>query len=209
MFNSFHVTFIEHLDSLPSSLLPSTTVELLPDSPPSWDSPSIDPPPITCHLIPVAPSHPPLSSHPSPVSASVPSPSGPSPNCASAPRPSLVSPTSNTVNQNITVLPNTVGHLDQNTIVPTVHHTPTTIHTCLPVPTSGLPATLQPSTIDSPPIPVPHAPPSTVADLPLCRLTRLRFPYSHAATLDGLLPNPQIAAAMLRCCSYTRTVFNE
>jgi hypothetical protein len=31
-FNSFHVTFIEHLDALPSSLLPSTTVELLPRS---------------------------------------------------------------------------------------------------------------------------------------------------------------------------------
>jgi hypothetical protein len=34
-FNSFHVTFIEHLDALPSSLLPGTTVELLPGSLPS------------------------------------------------------------------------------------------------------------------------------------------------------------------------------
>jgi len=32
-FNSFHITFIKHLDVLPSSLLPGTTVELLPGSP--------------------------------------------------------------------------------------------------------------------------------------------------------------------------------
>ena len=35
VFNLFHVTFIKHLDTLPCSLLPSTTVELLPSSSPS------------------------------------------------------------------------------------------------------------------------------------------------------------------------------
>jgi transposase InsO family protein len=49
VFNSFHVTFLEHLDCQPIDLLPGTTVTLHPDAPPSWDSspqhsdsPSID-----------------------------------------------------------------------------------------------------------------------------------------------------------------------
>jgi hypothetical protein len=49
VFNSFHVTFLEHLDRQPIDLLPGMTVALHPDAPPSWDSlpqhsdsPSID-----------------------------------------------------------------------------------------------------------------------------------------------------------------------
>jgi Reverse transcriptase (RNA-dependent DNA polymerase) len=42
VFNSFHVTFIEHLDSLPHDLLPGTTLLLEPDAPPSWEVPSPD-----------------------------------------------------------------------------------------------------------------------------------------------------------------------
>jgi transposase InsO family protein len=40
IFNSFHVTFIEHLDSLPTDLLPGKLVLLEPDAPPSWEVPS-------------------------------------------------------------------------------------------------------------------------------------------------------------------------
>jgi transposase InsO family protein len=39
IFNSFHVTFIEHLDSQTSALLPGTTVLFEPDAPPTWDAP--------------------------------------------------------------------------------------------------------------------------------------------------------------------------
>ena len=42
VFNSFHVTFIEHLDSLPTDLLPGKLVFLDPDAPPSWEVPSPD-----------------------------------------------------------------------------------------------------------------------------------------------------------------------
>jgi hypothetical protein len=40
IFNSFHITFIEHLDSSPSDLLPGTTLLLEPDAPPSWEVPT-------------------------------------------------------------------------------------------------------------------------------------------------------------------------
>jgi transposase InsO family protein len=40
VFNSFHVTFIEHLDDQPSDLLPGTTVLFDPDAPPSWETPA-------------------------------------------------------------------------------------------------------------------------------------------------------------------------
>src|SRR5216683_6607254 len=43
IFNSFHVTFIEHLDSLPSNLLPETTIELTLSAPLSWDATSLMP----------------------------------------------------------------------------------------------------------------------------------------------------------------------
>jgi hypothetical protein len=71
LFNSCHVTFIEHLNALPSSLLPGTTIEILPGSPPSWDSPSMDPSPVAPISSPVLPSLPPISSHSSPISASI------------------------------------------------------------------------------------------------------------------------------------------
>jgi hypothetical protein len=47
---------------------------------------------------------------------------------ANVPLPSLISSTSNTmnntVNQNLNIPQNTVGHLDQNTIIPTLHNNP-------------------------------------------------------------------------------------
>jgi len=38
VFNAFHVTFVEHLDALPSNFRPGTTITLNPGAPPSWDS---------------------------------------------------------------------------------------------------------------------------------------------------------------------------
>jgi len=38
IFNSYHVTFIKHLQSQPTDLLLGTTINLNPDAPPSWDS---------------------------------------------------------------------------------------------------------------------------------------------------------------------------
>jgi hypothetical protein len=98
VFNSFHVTFIEHLDTLPSSLLPGTTVELLPGSPPSWDAPSFNPPPASDRSVPVTPSHPPLLSNSSPNFASLPSPSASTPSSSLNASPSIFTNTTNTVN---------------------------------------------------------------------------------------------------------------
>jgi hypothetical protein len=46
IFNSFHVTFIEHLDEQPANLLPGMIVDLNPNTPPSWDNalPNSSPP---------------------------------------------------------------------------------------------------------------------------------------------------------------------
>ncbi|KAH9999165.1 hypothetical protein BJV74DRAFT_882978 [Russula compacta] len=52
VFNSFHVTFIKHLDAQPNDLLPGTTVSLDPNVPPSWETPSPD-------LFPCPPTSPP------------------------------------------------------------------------------------------------------------------------------------------------------
>jgi hypothetical protein len=187
------------------SLLPRTTVELLPGSPPSWDVPSINSLPTVSHTVPVAPSHPPLSLNSPPISASFPSPSTSTPVCAVSPSPLIsLNTINNNINQNLTVPHNTIGHLDQNTILSTIHNTPVDSdqNTILPSLSNNndhrhsLPAigsrpwtTLHPSTIDPPPIPIPNAAPSVLADPPLRHLTRLCFPYSCAATLDGLLPN--------------------
>ncbi len=48
IFNSFHVTFLEHLDEQPTDLLPGTTICIEPNTAPSWDAPpcSVTPPPI-------------------------------------------------------------------------------------------------------------------------------------------------------------------
>ena len=62
IFNSFHVSFIEHLQEQSSALLPGTTVILDPDAPPSWDVPCPDPVPLPSnstpplHQFPVRPS---------------------------------------------------------------------------------------------------------------------------------------------------------
>src|SRR6266851_10135778 len=68
VFNSFHVMFIKHLNSLPSTLLPRTTIELAPSAPPSWDAGSLIPP----ECAPSLPPHPLVSPFP-------PSPPSPSP----------------------------------------------------------------------------------------------------------------------------------
>ena len=45
VFNSFHVTFLEHLDRQPFDLLPGMTITLNLDAPPSWDMPPPSEPP--------------------------------------------------------------------------------------------------------------------------------------------------------------------
>src|SRR6266849_2070817 len=106
IFDSFHVTFIEHLHAQPSDLMPGKTVLLNPDAPPSWEvplpeqnflppkprssSPAQDCRPIPCSspIIPVTYSDPISTSAPTvpPQLASVPS------QPADAPLPQPVAP---------------------------------------------------------------------------------------------------------------------
>ena len=184
VFNSFHVTFLEHLDALPSSLMPGTTVELLPGSPPSWDSPSLDSPPAVPISSPVLPSQPPVSTYGPPRSSTVPSPGSHS---------SSISVPNNVAQIQISS-PNTVPEL-QNTSNNTTNQTNTfTIDNS--VPNDPSPVTIIPSTIEAPSNSLPDPVTSSAADPPLRRSTRLRFPYSRDATRDGLLPNPRVAAAI-------------
>ena len=101
VFNSFHVTFVEHLDNLPHNLLPGKLVTLLKDSSPSWavsgDEPASPSPDLT-------PSPPDTSPPFYPRSASLPIPST---------IPSLNNIEPNTVNQD-TVSQNTITHSTTN-----------------------------------------------------------------------------------------------
>ena len=75
VFNSFYVMFVEHLNALPSTLLPGTTVKLSPTAPPSWDASALIPPRPGSVLPPspiVSPSPPPHPSPSPPISAPAP-----------------------------------------------------------------------------------------------------------------------------------------
>ena len=94
IFDSFHVTFLEHLDERPTDLLPGTTITLTPDSPPSWDTASIPPAPKTPSPNPCTPTYPPT-----------------------IPNPPIHIPANNTVNDTITT---TENNTTPPTNVPTI-----------------------------------------------------------------------------------------
>ena len=102
--------------------------------------------------------------------------------------------------------PNTVAQIEQIQNTPLVDHTTNTA-THINQPTIDITlsnhainvqnnhqSTIPPSMIDPFPMPQPEPPIST--DPLLHRSTQLRFPYSHTATLDGLVLNPWVAATI-------------
>ena len=101
VFNSFHVTFVEHLQSQPTDLLPGTTVNLNPDAPPTWAALPIPAP----------------SSRPFPAITSPPT----DPILPTSPP---VTPTSsnnvNTVSNTVTANNNTDNNSNNNTVTNTV-----------------------------------------------------------------------------------------
>ena len=75
VFNSFHVTFVKHLQSQPTDLLPGTTVNLNPDAPPTWAALPLPTPlhnpsasTTTSNPVPVLPTFPPVTPTPNNVS---------------------------------------------------------------------------------------------------------------------------------------------
>ena len=182
IFDSFHVSFIEHLDEQPVDLHPGTTITLNPDSPPSWDAPSISPPK-TPSPIPCDPSFPPiLPNIPTHTSTS----NTVNPPCTINP--------SNTVNPSSTVNPsNTVDQTSSNT---------TNVND---IPSITIPPTIP--TIPSPDTPH-EAPATTSSSEPpaaqnLRRSSRLRFSSAREVTNDGLLPESRLSSAILDSAAST------
>ena len=172
--------------------MPETTVEVLPNSPPSLDSPSLHTFPAAPSSAPVLPLPPPLASVTPPNSASIPSLSHASSSCSSVPSSSLVLPNPNTVPQiehienipSIDHLNNTATHINQPMIDITLPNPAITLQE------SQQSTILPPSMIDPLLHPVPDPGPPVPANPSLHHSTQLCFPYSCTATLDGLLPNP-------------------
>ena len=103
IFDSFHVSFIEHLDEIPADLSPGTTIALTPESPPSWDvaaAPPVPEPP-NRHLC--TPTYPPAVPNP-PSSAT-----------------SYQHPPLNPQNNTITITTQTSNSDDQITTIPHTH----------------------------------------------------------------------------------------
>ena len=167
VFNSFHVTFIEHLDTQSHALLPGTTVALDPDTPPSWDVPCPDPSP-----------HPPLP-HISPTIPSIVppviSPVAILPSITAAPIPRIeASVTAAPVPQIAASIP---PIMDASPAAPSMS----------PVPPVPVPAPDPPSMSPDPPVSSPPAPASAVpqAPAPLRRSERIAA-RSHALTVASL-----------------------
>ena len=195
IFDSFHVTFMEHLDEKSARLLPGTTVTVAPDSPPSWDSASSP-----CMATPSASAqhHP---THPLPI---------PLPVLCPIPI-SISSPLHTPPSQNApSHHPPTPHNITSPTVVNPPSPLPVDVHTDNLPPPSDAPTTLQPPTLDdhpaplppsndhtssaSPTVPVATDPPNTIP--PLRRSTRLRFCSNRSITNDGLLPDSRLSSAL-------------
>ena len=124
VFNSFHVTFVEHLDNLPHDLLPGKLVTLMENLSPSWAVPGDEPASPSPDLVPSLPkTSPPFY----PRSASLPIPSA-------IPSSNNIEP--NTINQD-TISQNTIT---QNTTNESSTDSDTTnSNTANPIPPSVLP----------------------------------------------------------------------
>jgi hypothetical protein len=224
IFNSFHVTFIEHLNSLPSSLLPGTTIELAPSASPSWDAASLIPPMSPSPSPPdhsVSPSPPPLHPPKPPFSTSAPSDV---PLSSTIP---LITITDMSPNASVAV-PSRTLHPSQNILTPSLPPSISTLDASQNIPTpsplpsnSSLPSqnittspdhpslshnltssqNLTPS-LDSPTSHpssssiLPPAVPCPDSPPPLRQSSQLHFPTSCDATRDGLLPDSRLAAAI-------------
>ena len=186
VFNSYHVTFVEHLDAIPADLLPGTLVNVDAQGlPPSWDSttPGIvtspsSPLPSPSGLINPFPSSIGNSSQNS--STYLPSSSLPSHS------PTLIPPILPT---NLPITPPIPDHLPSNTIP-------------LDTPTSSSSSSvIRPSIAVAPPSPPPHAPspPPCAPSPPLPQLRcspRTHVPFSHEDSRDGLLPDTRLSGAL-------------
>ena len=182
IFTSFHVSFLEHLDEVPTDLLPGTTVDLAPHAPPSWDTASkpqgpTQPPSISpSHIPPVTPIP---SSFPFPPHLLFP----PNP-----PVPSIdISPV--TLSQNNDPPPNQNNTVTDHTVPPN-HNTVSNQNNTVPPEEQHFPTS--PNSANPPTIPS-----SLLPTVPtLRRSNRTRFSSARDVTNDGLLPDSRLSSAI-------------
>ena len=170
VFNSYHVTFIEHLDDLPADLLPGTLVNVSDrDVPPSWDAAT----PETAESGSNSRSSPSdfITLHPSSINAS------------SQTRFTVVPPSS-------IQLPNNVPISSTLPIQPTSfpNSSPSRI---IPSNDPNLSSTIPPPIVVTPP-----SPPRVPSPPPLRRSSRTRVPFSRDTSRDGLLPDTRLSGAL-------------
>ena len=182
IFNTFHITFVEHLDSQPSDLLPGTLLNVGDHSlPPSWDVASHDTtptsPPTPSLNVPITIPHSSFNNPSFPSLSPVPSTISSNPNNVISNTVNTDTSNTNTVNTN-TVNTNTVNtnSVNTNTVNTNTNNiTNTNPLSTIPRSHSSLP----------PPNPIP----------PLCRSSRIPIPNSRF-TRNGLAPDSRLAAAL-------------
>ena len=191
IFNSFHVTFIEHLNEQPADLLPGTTVSLSPDAPATWDVAAVPSTPRLTLPTPCVPLHPPIIPLPIPPVQS-PSPIA-SQNTANSPSDHL-SPHPPAANVPITSTNNTVN-INNNTSNNTVTTNSNTVNTNAINTTNENNTNDTNNTIDTNNNINTNAPNLTIlrsnlqSNIPLHRSSRTRLSSARHVTNDGLLPD--------------------
>jgi len=197
VFNSYHVTFVEHLDTLPANLLPGTLINVDDGGlPPSWDA--ITPTPTTPLLNPTLPP----SNFINPIPSTINNPSN----------------IPSTIISNSSVQLPTTPELSHSTITTTLN-LPTNLPNMLAsilnslVPSGPIPSeltidsssVLPPSIIVTPPSPS-RAPPSPPCAYnppppPLRRSPHNPVPFSCEDSCDGLLPDTHLSGMLSNVCA--------
>ena len=178
IFNSFHVTFIEHLDSIPDNLLPGTLVNIDDkDLPPSWDTVT----PGATDSVPISQSPPSeFINLPPSINNQFRTPS------TIIPYPSIQLPNTTQIHSNLpTRLP-----------IPFASFPSSLPSGSAPSEIPNLSSTVTPSLVVTPPSPSP--PPYALSPplLPLHRSPRNHISFSHDDSFDGLLPGTQLSGAL-------------
>ena len=182
VFNSFHITFIEHLDSIPDNLLPGMLVNIDDkDLPPSWDTAA----PETPNTVPISrPSSEFINLPPSSI------------NNQFKPSSTIVShlPISSSS------IPNSIssGNIPSNFNLPSPSVTPSVVVTP-PSPPPRIPSPPPAHIPSPPPARVPSPPPTRIPSPPpppLRRSPRNHVPFSRDISRDGLLPDTRLSGAL-------------
>jgi len=185
VFNSYHVTFIEHLDAIPANLMPGTLVNLDEQGIlPSWDSSASEMSTTAPNPLPPSNFINPSSSLHLPISSSI---SG------------ETAPIVPTLATNVPIMTPSIPNQLPSRIIPSEtsnSSSPVIPHPVITPPSSPprIPSVIPPPITVTPPSPPPRAP--SPPPPPLCRSPRTHVPLSRDASRDGLLPDTRLSGAL-------------